>query len=143
MKLEANMTTVHDARPTPLAIELRSSTHRTSVPDLSMRFRDSLGAAAEAVIDGASVLGQFATSNVSALVRGATGALTADGPSTGGNGADPLGDSERLLASSADMNLTLLRLQEEISAENRRFSALSNVLKAQHETAKAAIQNIR
>ena len=36
-----------------------------------------------------------------------------------------------------------LQLQEQISAENRQFSTLSNVLKARHDTVKNAIGNIR
>jgi len=36
-----------------------------------------------------------------------------------------------------------LALQEEVQQENRRFTTISNVLKAKHETAKAAIGNIR
>jgi hypothetical protein len=36
-----------------------------------------------------------------------------------------------------------LNLQETLSRENRRFSTISNVMKARHETAKTAINNIR
>ena len=36
-----------------------------------------------------------------------------------------------------------LELQERISAESRAYSALSNVLKARHDTVKNAIGNIR
>lgn len=44
---------------------------------------------------------------------------------------------------SQSFNLQYLQLQEEIQQENRRFSTVSNVLKAKHETAKSAIANIR
>ena len=44
---------------------------------------------------------------------------------------------------SVDQNLMYLQLQEQMSAENRRYTALSNVMKARHETAKASINNIR
>ena len=50
---------------------------------------------------------------------------------------------EQVLASSADQNLYFLQLQEQMAAENRQYSALSNVLKARHETVKNAIGNIR
>jgi hypothetical protein len=39
--------------------------------------------------------------------------------------------------------MELITLQQRIQEENRRFSTLSNVLKARHETAKTAIGNIR
>jgi hypothetical protein len=36
-----------------------------------------------------------------------------------------------------------LKLQEQMSAESRSYSAISNVLKARHDTMKNAIGNIR
>jgi hypothetical protein len=39
--------------------------------------------------------------------------------------------------------LQLLALQEDVQQENRRFSTVSNVLRARHDTAKAAISNVR
>jgi hypothetical protein len=50
---------------------------------------------------------------------------------------------ENVLSEGADQNLYFLELQERISQENRTYSALSNVLKARHETVKNAISNIR
>ncbi len=50
---------------------------------------------------------------------------------------------EGVLADSQAFNLYYLQLQEQISAENRSYSALSNVLKARHDTVKNAIGNIR
>lgn len=41
------------------------------------------------------------------------------------------------------MNLYYLELQEQISAENRAYTTLSNVMKARHDTVKNAIGNIR
>lgn len=40
-------------------------------------------------------------------------------------------------------NLQLLQLQENIQNENRHFTTVSNVLRASHDTAKAAISNVR
>jgi len=50
---------------------------------------------------------------------------------------------EQVLARSADQNMYFLQLQEQMAAENRHYSALSNVLRARHETVKNAIGNIR
>ena len=36
-----------------------------------------------------------------------------------------------------------LQIQEQVNAQNRTFSTLSNVLKAEHDTVKTAIGNIR
>ena len=44
---------------------------------------------------------------------------------------------------SQAFNLQLLELQEDVQQENRRFTTVSNVLRAKHDTAKAAVSNIR
>lgn len=44
---------------------------------------------------------------------------------------------------SQAFNMEYLALQESMQSENRRFTTLSNVMKARHDTAKSAISNIR
>jgi len=85
-----------------------------------------------------------------------TGApLTPRMPSSGGAPApggapDPVAAAgsehpnvENVLADSQAFNLYYLQLQEQISAENRSYTTMSNVLKARHDTVKNAIGNIR
>jgi hypothetical protein len=67
---------------------------------------------------------------------GASGALGAAGGHEGGS-------VESALAQSQEFNLYYLQLQEQLAAENRSYSAMSNVLKARHDTVKNAIGNIR
>jgi len=50
---------------------------------------------------------------------------------------------EAALSQSANQNLYFIEIQERISAESRSYSAISNVLKARHDTVKNAIGNIR
>jgi len=67
-------------------------------------------------------------------------------PAIGGAGSGAPGEAgsiESTLQQSQDMNLYFLQIQEQVNAQNRSFTALSNVLKAQHETVKTAIGNIR
>ena len=64
-----------------------------------------------------------------------------DPRSSGGAGGDA--GIESSLAQSQEMNMYFLRIQEEMNSQNRTYSALSNVLKAQHDTVKNAISNIR
>jgi len=73
---------------------------------------------------------------------------TAEAPAIGGtaSGRGPGGEGssvEGALAQSQEFNLYYLQLQEQLSAENRAFSAMSNVLKTRHDTVKNAIGNIR
>jgi hypothetical protein len=53
------------------------------------------------------------------------------------------GGVESSLQQSQDMNLYYLEIQEAVNAQNRSFTTLSNVLKAEHDTVKTAIGNIR
>lgn len=68
------------------------------------------------------------------------------GTGVGGGAAMGGGEQANIEASlqqSQEMNLYFLQVQEAVNAQNRSFTALSNVLKAQHDTVKTAIGNIR
>lgn len=55
-----------------------------------------------------------------------------------------VGDAGTAAGSSAmDQSMELLALQQQIQMENQRYTTLSNVLKARHETNKNAISNLR
>jgi hypothetical protein len=72
----------------------------------------------------------------------AAGAGTASGAAgTGGRGGES--GIEDSLAQAQEMNLYYLQIQEQVNAQNRTFTTLSNVLKAEHDTVKTAIGNIR
>ncbi|MFO0678949.1 MAG: hypothetical protein U0169_20645 [Polyangiaceae bacterium] len=107
-------------------------------PLLSMAVRGSTSAA----VAGRSPLpapGNFGGGAVAPFER------RAEGPGTGApSGAMP-GDAgvEGSLQNAQEMNLYYLQVQEQVNAQNRTFSTLSNVLKAQHDTVKTAIGNIR
>lgn len=81
-------------------------------------------------------------------IRGAAGvSVTPEGASSpsgaGGAAAGADGNIEAALSQSANQNLYFIEIQERISAESRSYSAVSNVLKARHDTVKNAIGNIR
>ena len=78
----------------------------------------------------------------------AMGGNRAEGPggtgTTGtGTGATGEGGIEGSLQQAQEMNMYYLQIQEQVNAQNRTFSTLSNVLKAEHDTVKTAIGNIR
>jgi hypothetical protein len=64
------------------------------------------------------------------------------GTSAGGSAADPTGAIGASLQQSAQMNLYYLEIQQQVDTQNRTFTALSNVLKTEHDSAKSAIGNI-
>jgi hypothetical protein len=75
---------------------------------------------------------------------GGSAALRPEGPGGAGAGVGAeAGGIESSLAQAQEMNLYYLQLQEAVNAQNRTFTALSNVLKAEHDTVKTAIGNIR
>jgi hypothetical protein len=87
---------------------------------------------------GSSAAGSLGTA-AGILGTGMTGVGAAAGTST----ATPNdGSMEGTLAQDQQMNLYYLQIQEQVNAQNRTFSALSNVLEVEHNTAKTAIGNI-
>ncbi|HVR04282.1 MAG TPA: hypothetical protein VMT47_19240 [Polyangia bacterium] len=49
---------------------------------------------------------------------------------------------EAMQRESQVFNMQLLGLQEQVQPDSQRFKTLSNVLRAKHDTAKAAVSNI-
>lgn len=132
-------------------------TPRTGAP-----FREMVSRGAGAIVRGAeaAVTSLPGAPIVAAAVRGGpsldtTGARLDSGMrlgSSAGTAESPFGgieasggtpSVEQALTQSQDFNLYFLQLQEQMAAENRAYSAMSNVLKARHDTVKNAIGNIR
>jgi hypothetical protein len=76
------------------------------------------------------------------LAMVAPGAPSSGGTPAPGSTADPTSGIDASLQQSAQLNMYYLQVQQEVDAQNRSFTALSNVLKTEHDSAKAAIQNI-
>lgn len=156
------MTTRIDSNgPAPLVATLPTAARTTATP--ARPFRQFVAASAKAVIQGAeqavsrlpggpllaAAVRSTPPSAPTLAGQSAEGTTSALGGSL--NSADPLagvagqqsGSVEGVLAQGMDQNMYFLELQERISQESRSYSALSNVLKARHETMKNAIGNIR
>lgn len=98
------------------------------------------GAAGMANLSGSSVnVSAIGAPSVQAVSAEGPGAMAPSGQAGGVNGAAMDG----ALAQSQEMNMYYLRIQEQVNAQNRSFTTLSNVMKAEHETVKTAIGNIR
>jgi hypothetical protein len=90
---------------------------------------------------GATV-SQGLSATTPALLNAALGG-SSSGTTTGGVAtADASGGLDASLSQSAQLSLYYLQVQQQVDAQNRSFTALSNVLKTEHDSAKAAIQNI-
>jgi len=53
------------------------------------------------------------------------------------------GGVEGAMAQSQEMNLYFLQIQQQVNAQDRAYTAYSNVLKAEHDTVMTAVGNIR
>jgi hypothetical protein len=108
------------------------ATHVMGAPVLAAAVQSARAGAVAAVAGGGAG---------PAVAGGAATAVTPGGVA-GGDGTD-LATMQAMQRESQAFNLQLLNLQEEVQQENRRFTTLSNVLRAKHDTAKAAVSNIR
>lgn len=73
-------------------------------------------------------------------VGGAGGPLGASGQ---GEQWDLLAAQKEMQAEGMKMNLAYMNLQNDMQKESRAHNALSNIMKVRHDSAKAAINNIR
>ena len=89
---------------------------------------------------------------VSSAASSARGASVV--PLSGGTGGAPgipgqgeqwdlLAAQKEMQAEGMKMNLAYMNLQNEMQAESRAHNAISNIMKVRHDSAKAAINNIR
>jgi hypothetical protein len=80
---------------------------------------------------------------IGAAGGGGNTAAQAAGILNASSGGSELSQMHQMQRESQSFNLQLLNLQTEVQDENRRFTTISNVLKSSHDTAKAAVGNIR
>ncbi|NPC87283.1 hypothetical protein HPC49_55055, partial [Pyxidicoccus fallax] len=83
-------------------------------------------------------------------MSGSAGAGTASAGTSTASGATGSGDAWDLLeaqravtAEGQKFNMAYLQLQNEMQRESREHNAISNIMKVRHDSAKAAINNIR
>jgi hypothetical protein len=86
--------------------------------------------------------GALAGPGAAAPAGGATGAA-ALAAAAGASGNPEMANVETMMQQGQMSNLQLLALQQQVQQENQQFSTVSNVMRAKHDTAKAAVSNIR
>lgn len=113
--------------------------------DSGSGFGAFMGKIADGALAGVAAVAPFLPGGE--LVRVAANGLR--GMSSGGVGGlgDARGDQlDKMWQMQQDnqvFNLQYMHLQQAMQADNRHFSTMSNLLKARHDTAKAAINNMR
>ncbi len=107
------------------------ATHVVGGPLLAAAVHDARVGAANA-IGGRGVAGP---------AGGAMGGAALAAGATSGN--PEMANVEAMMQQGQMSNLQLLALQQQVQQENQQFSTVSNVMRAKHDTAKAAVSNIR
>ncbi len=106
--------------------------------------QSSAGVVGGAVLSGAirDAGGQAVGAAVAGAVGGGVGGLNPNAAAgVNGVGSD-VSQMQAMQRESHVFNLQLLSLQQEVQDENRRFTTVSNCMKAAHDTAKAAVSNL-
>jgi hypothetical protein len=146
--------------PAQISVQVETARPRSASPPPATPFSEVLKGGANAVMAGAEVAGGVVGGPVVAAAIRQARSSVAD--SSGGVGvgvgggvldqagnvvnAPPGGEFQAMYAmqrQSQQFNLELLKLQEDVQQENRRFTTLTNVVRAAHETSKSAIGNVR
>ncbi|HEX9399972.1 MAG TPA: hypothetical protein VF912_07675 [Anaeromyxobacter sp.] len=137
------------------SIHVAPTTERKAEPG---RFENALRTAASGLAQGVAATVELAAPYVpagtvlSAAVRSAVPApssavaAASGGGTAASGGSSPEGDvleaTRTLQQEARTFNLQYLQLQENMQRESREFTALSNVMKVKHDSAKSAISNI-
>ena len=147
--------------PTPVRVHFAEVMARTVVSGAESAIRALPGGPMMAVALRGGGAASASTMSITRPFGGAHAALaTPEGPGGSGSGLGGLGGAatgvgggagagaeggsiEATMQQSQEMNLYYLQIQEQVNAQNRSFSTLSNVLKAEHDTVKTAIGNVR
>ncbi len=123
------------------------TTHKVEGPDFGSVFRAGANAVLRGVETAAGIVGGPLMSGAIRSARSGLGPIEGGDGYNGGSGAggeDGTFDEVRALQEQAQaFNLQYLAIQEQVQQENRRFTTLSNVAKAFHDTNKAVLQNVR
>jgi hypothetical protein len=123
------------------------ATHVMGAPRLAAAISGAGTRAATAVSGTASRDEAVSTSggpiNRDFVSTGISSAQTALGAAGAGSDASDLAQMQAMQRESQAFNMQLLALQDEVQQDSQRFTTLSNVLRAKHDTAKAAVSNIR
>jgi hypothetical protein len=91
-----------------------------------------------------SVVSAVAGAASAVPVSGGAGATTGVGGSTGRGESWDLLEAQKLMqADGQKFNVAYMQMQNEMQRESREHNALSNIMKVRHDSAKAAINNIR
>lgn len=112
--------------------------------DGNKKFGNFLKKAADGALKGlAAVAPVLPGGQVVAMAASGLRGFTKEAPDNlGGARGEQMDKMWKMQEENQMFNLQYLQLQQELQADNRQFSTLSNLMKARHDTAKSAINNM-
>ncbi len=137
------MTAIPSPSASPLVTTVQETGTRQTPPTAGQQFRAALENAAGGLLAGVEQAAGLVPggSLVGAAIRPDSGLGMSPEAPTGGLEAGPSLDGA--LSAGTDQTMALLGLQQRMSMEQRHYMALSNALKARHDTAKNVLGNVR
>jgi hypothetical protein len=116
------------------------ATHVMGAPRLAAAISGAESRATTAIVSAPGGAAGAPAAAASQASVGPGAALAAAGT---GSDATDLATMQAMQRESQAFNMQLLALQDQVQQDSQRFSTLSNVMRAKHDTAKAAVSNIR
>jgi hypothetical protein len=113
--------------------------------DSGSSFGDFMGDVADGALAGVAAVAPFFPGGelVKMAANGLRGLSDQAPGGLGGAKGEKLDQMWEMQEQNQMFNLQYMHLQQELQSDNRHFSTMSNLLKARHDTAKAAINNMR
>ncbi|MBU1221750.1 hypothetical protein KKF34_13105 [Myxococcota bacterium] len=105
-------------------------------PDREKQFKETLSHARDIISSAATTATGLSGGPLMSLASAASSA-------TGSSVSSDTLMQKTLQEQNQKFNMDFLKLQNDIQTENRKYTTLSNISKARHDTAKSAINNMR
>lgn len=113
----------------------RSNESLNYQPDREKQFQQTLNRAKEIIATAATTATGLSGGPIMSLATAST--------TTGSGVSSDTLMQKTLQEQNQKFNMDFLKLQNDLQTENRKYTTLSNISKARHDTAKSAINNIR
>ena len=112
--------------------------------DSGSSFGDFMGDVAQGALKGVAAVAPLLPGGeiVKMAANGLSGMSDKAPDGLGGAKGEKLDQMWEMQEQNQMFNMQYMHLQQELQADNRHFSTMSNLLKARHDTAKAAINNM-
>jgi hypothetical protein len=145
---EENMNQMNGINSSATRTAAMQNSRAAAAEDSGSGFGELMGDIADGALAGlAAVAPILPGGEIIKMAANGLRGLSSDAPAglggLGGARGEKLEQMWQMQQDNQIFNLQYLHLQQSLQADNRHFSTMSNLLKARHDTAKTAINNMR